>query len=173
MEYPIPHTGEAEAFHKLGVKEFWTYYCCGQGKELSNRFFAMPSYRNRIIGTQFYKFGVQGFLQWGYNFYYSQYSTCSIDPYLVTDALGDFPAGDSFSVYPYQDGPVESLRSVVFYEALQDVRAFRLLEEKIGYDAVLELLESEGTITFTEYPRSAEFLLNLREKINQTIKCSI
>ena len=173
VEYPIPHTGEAEAFHKLGVKEFWTYYCCGQAEKLSNRFFAMPSYRTRIIGTQFYKFNVQGFLQWGYNFYYSRYSTCSINPYLVTDALGGFPAGDSFSVYPYQDGPVESLRSVVFYEALQDVRAFRLLEEKIGYDAVLELLESEGTITFTEYPRSAEFLLNLREKINQTIKCSI
>ena len=170
VEYPIPNTGEAENFKKLDTKEFWVYYCCGQAEKLSNRFFSMPSYRNRIIATQFYKFGVEGFLHWGYNFYNARYSTCAINPFLVTDALGGFPAGDSFSVYPFDEGPIESLRSVVFHEALQDVSAFRLLEQKTGYDEVMKLLETEGKITFTQYPRSVEYIINLRETVNQKIK---
>ena len=55
-------------------------------------------------------------------FYYSQFSIKPLNPYICTDADGAFPAGDSFVVYPGEDGePEDSLRLEVFHEALQDV----------------------------------------------------
>ena len=132
----------------------------------------MPSARNRILGIQLYKFDIVGFLQWGYNFWYSQYSRYPIDPFKVTDAGYAFPSGDAFIVYPGEDGrPLESLRLKVFYEAIQDLRALRLLEELIGREAVMEMLEEDvdEPITFKRYPTDAEWLLNKREQINRKI----
>ncbi len=34
------------------LKHPWVYYCSGEYLEVSNRFFAQPSYRNRILGVQ-------------------------------------------------------------------------------------------------------------------------
>ncbi|CAG7595265.1 hypothetical protein PAESOLCIP111_00032 [Paenibacillus solanacearum] len=168
---PIPSNNHIEPFIEHGVKPLWTYYCVSQRVNVSNRFFHMPSYRNRIIGFQMYKFEVEGFLHWGYNFWYSQYSKKTLDPFRSTDALGAFPSGDPFLVYPGEDGPLESIRMEVFYEALQDLRALQLLESSIGRERVLALVEEglEQPITFSEYPHSMEWLLNKREQINQAI----
>ena len=145
----------------------WGYYCCAQTWEVSNRFLAMSSERTRIIGTQIYKFNLKGFLQWGYNFYYTQYSKKKITPYKVTDAGGAFPSGDAFSVYPYKDGAMPSLRLKVFKEALDDVSLLYMLEEKIGKEQTVALLEEVANqeITFKKYPLREEFFASLRKKI--------
>lgn len=169
---PIPASNHIEPFLENKVPNLWTYYCCSQYKEVANRFFNMPSARNRILGIQLYKFDIVGFLQWGYNFWYSQYSRYPIDPFRVTDAGHAFPSGDAFAVYPGEDGqPLESLRLEVFYEALQDLRALKLLEELIGRDAVMKMLEEDVAepISFKRYPTDAEWLLNKREQINRKI----
>ncbi len=165
VKNPIPAINKNQSF--LGMENLWGYYCCGQHYKVSNRFFAMPSARTGIIGLQLYKFNVKGFLQWGYNFYYSQLSIHPIDPYKVSDGDGAFPSGDAFSVYPSADGyALPSLRLKVFLHALQDIRALEALEERLGRQAVIDLVDSHGKITFEEYPKDAEFLLELREKIN-------
>ncbi|NOU65641.1 DUF4091 domain-containing protein [Paenibacillus sp. LMG 31461] len=171
VQKPIPSNDHIEPFLKAGVPDLWTYYCCVQYKEVSNRFFNMPSARNRIIGLQLYKFGIQGFLHWGYNFYYSQYSIKPLDPFKVTDALHAFPSGDSFLVYPGEAGPIESIRLEVFHEALQDLRALQLLETMIGKERTVALIEDglSEPLTFSEYPRSTEWMLEVRERINQAI----
>lgn len=169
-KYPVANINQAEEIFACGVAERWIYYSCANNKEVSNRYIAMPSYRNRCIGFQFYKYEIDGFLHWGYNFYNSGLSDYSINPFSVTDSYGLMPGGDSFSVYPYHDGPIESLRTVVFYEALQDLGALKLLESLIGRDEVLRLLEEDGEITFKNYPRTNAGLLNLREKINKKIE---
>jgi hypothetical protein len=168
---PIPATNHIEPFLENNVPNLWTYFCCGQYKVVANRFFNMPSARNRIFGTQLYKFNIKGFLQWGYNFWYSQYSKRPIDPFKVTDGEYWVPCGDAFMVYPGQDGPLESLRLEVFYEALQDLRALELLETHIGREAVINLLEDglENPITFSQYPKNAEWILSKREQINKMI----
>ena len=104
IELPVPANDHIKPF--IGkVKELWTYYCCVQADHyVSNRFFSMPSARTRVLGLQLYKFDVRGFLHWGYNFYFSQYSKGLIDPYKVTDAGGSFSSGDSFVVYPGENG---------------------------------------------------------------------
>jgi hypothetical protein len=131
----------------------------------------MPLARERIIGTQFWKYNIAGFLQWGYNFYYSRFSRREVNPFLITDGDCFAPAGDAFSVYPaHGNKPDRSLRLVAFQEALYDLSAMKLAEELCGREAVLEALESEGEVTFSVYPRDTEFVLSLRDKINAMIE---
>jgi hypothetical protein len=140
---------------------------------VSNRFFAMPSARNRIIGVQLYKFNIEGFLHWGYNFYSTMHSKRHINPFAVTDCGGAFPSGDPFMVYPNEDGSAgESIRIMVFHEALQDLRALELLESLAGREFTLGLVEegADGPIAFDAYPKSDEYILELREKVNREIE---
>lgn len=172
IEMPVPANDHIKPF--IGkVKELWTYYCCVQADHyVSNRFFSMPSARTRVLGLQLYKFDVRGFLHWGYNFYFSQYSKGLIDPYKVTDAGGSFSSGDSFVVYPGENGePLDSLRMHVFYNGFEDMLALKLLESKIGKEKALAVLEEglESPLTFRDYPHSAEWLLKTRERINREI----
>lgn len=166
---PIPANNHIQDFLDEGVQNLWTYYCCGQTSDVSNRMMAMPSARNRILGWQLYKFNIKGFLHWGYNFWFSALSKKAVDPYAVTDADGHFPSGDPFVVYPGEDGnPVPSIRLMVFYEALQDMRALQLLEsvssrEEAG--AWLDICFAEN-FDFKTYPRQARTILETREQLN-------
>jgi len=171
VKNPIPATNHIEPFLENNVPDLWTYYCCGQYRDVSNRFFNMPSARNRIIGIPLYKYNIAGFLQWGYNFWYSQYSKYPIDPFRVTDSGYAFPSGDAFVVYPGKERPVESLRLKVFFEALQDMRALQLLESLLGKDDVISILEEglDKPITFSQYPKESEWILLKREQINRVI----
>lgn len=170
VEKPVVCNDHIHTFMEHNVPDLWTYYCCCQVKEVSNRFMAMPSYRNRILGWQLYKYHIRGFLHWGFNFWYSQFSKGMIDPYKETSADMAFPAGDAFSVYPLDEAGevVCSLRLYVFHDGLQDLRALKLLESLAGREAVDALLQDlDG---FTKYPRNSTYCLNLRETVNQMIK---
>ena len=168
---PVVATNALDPFIKADVKDLWCYYCCAQARTVANRFFAMPSYRNRIIGVQMYKYGMAGFLHWGYNFYNTQFSKKKINPYEVTDAGGGFPSGDAFSVYPYENGVIPSLRQKVFKEALDDMRLLTLLEGKIGREETVRLIDATAgmNITFKEYPQNEEFFVKLYENIFNSI----
>lgn len=173
---PIPATDRIEPFIEHNVPNLWAYYCGFQKKGFSNRYISMPSYRNRIIGVQFYKFDIKGFLHWGYNYYNNQYSYSKINPFICTD--GDYfaPSGGPFSVYPAADGTAyESLRLAVFHDAIQDLRAFRLCEKLCGREFVMDLINRNCgcNITFDAYPKSDNYLLNLRESVNNAIKSRI
>ncbi|MCL2106685.1 MAG: DUF4091 domain-containing protein [Oscillospiraceae bacterium] len=172
LERPIPSVDHIEPF--VGqVPELWTYYCCSQDRYcVPNRFFAMPSQRSRVLGFLLWKYRCHGFLHWAFNFWYAQFSLRAVDPFTETDAGGAFPAGDSFLVYPGENGgPLLSLRLKVFHEALQDQRALALLEAQIGYEQALRVLEKglEEPLTFRRYPHSDSWQLETRERINRAI----
>lgn len=173
VENPVVCNDQIEKFIDNGVKDLWTYYCCAQYINVSNRFMAMPSARNRILGIQMYKYRIKGFLHWGYNFYNTQGSVKKINPYIVTDAGEAFPSGDPFLVYPAADGTaIESIRLMVLSQALYDLRALQLLEDLTGREYVMKLVEEElqTPLTFTAYPKSEDYILDLRSKVNQEIK---
>jgi hypothetical protein len=172
VQKPIPANDHIEPFLEAGVPGLWTYYCVGQYKSVSNMFMAMPSARNRILGAQLYKFGIEGFLHWGYNFYYAQYADYPVDPYCVTDADGFAPSGDAFQVYPRADGqPEESIRMMVTAQAIYDMRALEMLEALAGREAALAVLEHGlcEPIRFDRYPASARWLLDMRRRVNREI----
>ncbi len=170
---PVSSLDHIEPFIEHGVPDLWTYYCCGQVVDVSNRLIAMPSARNRILGIQLYKYQLKGFLHWGFNFWFSQFSLHPVDPYLVTDADDAFPSGDPFVVYPGSDGhPVPSLRELVFYDGLQDMRALQLLESLTSREAVLQFIEDRcggQPLTLRQYPREAAWLLSFREALNRKL----
>lgn len=164
---PVVASNHIQPFLDADIPGLWTYYCCGQYKDVSNTFIAMPSARTRVLGMQLFRFRIAGFLQWGFNFYYSQYSDYPIDPYAVTDGDGFVPSGDPFQVYPGPDGEVEpSIRYMTFREAMQDLRALNCLADLIGFEKTNALL---GDMTLERYPASAEALLSLRREINRLI----
>lgn len=170
-EHPVVATNAIDIYLAHKVPDLWAYYCCAQNVGCANRFLAMPSARNRILGWQLFYYDIVGFLHWGYNFYYTQYSKRELNPFLETHAGGGFPSGDSFVVYPGKEDVLVSLRLKVFYEGLQDLRALQLLAEKKGATFVKELIlrYAGGTFTFTQYPHDARFLLSLRDEINQLL----
>lgn len=170
IDLPVCSTNHIHPFLEKKTEPLFAYYCCGQTRGTANRLFGMPQVRNRCIGVQMYASGVQGFLHWGYNYWLSPGSQYPIDPYAVTDCERTFPGGDSFSVYPTEEGPVESARQVVFYEALQDVRLLELMEEKLGRQRVETLLADWPYLAFDTSPRSAEEFLKLRGRLIDAVR---
>ncbi len=171
VKTPVVSTYHIEEFLEKDIEERWIYYCCIHDNKVSNRFIAMPSYRNRVIATQIYKFDIDGFLQWGYNFWYSKFSKNAINPFLTTDANMGYEAGDGFSVYPGENGPLESIRIRVFHDALCDLRAMKLLESYTSKEYVLSIIEEGITpIKFNDTPESEEYVLNLRKRINDELE---
>lgn len=167
---PVPTTEKLDEFATEPVAQRWVYYC-GNYRKTPNRQFGMPSSRNRILGVILYLYNLDGFLNWGYNFWYTQYSLSPLDPFRDTTAGRAFCGGGSFQVYPGEDGPIDSLHYEVFREGLQDLRALRLLEQKIGRDAVISLIHRglDYRISITRYPLNPGWLLTFRRTLNQAL----
>ncbi len=172
VKNPVPAINAIKPFLERDIKNRWCYYCCSQWEKVSNRFLNMPSYRNRIIGLQMYKFDIAGFLHWGYNFYNSAISRYHVNPYVSSGADLGLPSGDTFTVYPWEDDVIPSLRGLVFKEGLQDIELCRELEKYIGRDAVVKMIDDEAgmNVTFEEYPRCADYILNVTNKMKKMIE---
>lgn len=167
IDVPVCCTDHQEPFLAEDIEERWCYYCCGQGVEVGNRFLAMPAYRNRILGVQMFQWDMAGFLQWGYNFYFTAGAAAPLNPYHNSDGMMSWPAGDPFSVYPWKDEAVESTRTVVFYQAIQDRMLLKMLAAKIGLEETKKWVNEQAgmEITFKQYPRNNEFLETLHDQI--------
>ena len=174
IPHPVPGTSEVDEFYKEGVENLWVYYCCAQAKDVPNRFFAMESARNRIMGVLIYLYNIKGFLHWGFNYYYTQYTKKLINPYITTDAGYAFASGDAFLVYPGSNGePLDSIRAEVQDEGITDLRALQMLEtltDRKYVESIIYENLSVKTMNFKEYPRDAKWLLNLRERIAEEIE---
>ena len=155
---------------KRNCDKFRVYYCCSDDCDVSNRFINMPLYRTRSIGYQLYASGAIGFHNWAFNFYYSRLSYRLIDPFSNTDSDGGFPAGDAFCVDPGKEGPLKSIRLISIFEALQDIRALRLLESFIERDETIKLIETQfGGSDFRTCATSANQMIKFRNKVNETL----
>ena len=171
VEIPVTKNDRIEPFLAHKLPRQWVYYCCSQNQLVGNRYLAQPSYRNRILGLQIYKFGCEGFLHWGFNFYNSRRSLKKINPFMYSGGDQGFPSGDPFSVYPVEDGAVPSLRAVIFKEALQDIEVCRLLERYIGKEAVVDMIDKAAgePLTFSCYPRNSRYIPDLIRAMLQRI----
>lgn len=173
VSQPVCALNHIRPFLENRPEKLWGYYCVSQWETSPNRFIAHPGSRTRILGTLLYRYELDGFLHWGYNFYNRACSMDRIDPYRTTDGDGTLPSGDPFVVYPGKDGaPEESLRLMLMDEAMSDLCAMNLLEELAGRDAVLKCLGTEAgeALTFDEYPTGNSYLTSVREKVNRRIE---
>lgn len=122
-DMPIPSIKTFAQFLEAGVPS-WCYYCCGPRKAWLNRLMDTPLPKIAMHGFLFYRWPAKGFLHWGYNYWYKSQTRQLIDPFTSSDGgkWPDWAYGDTFQVYPGPNGPVDSIRWVVFAESLQDYR---------------------------------------------------
>ena len=149
----------------------WCYYTGGQIKNgLSNRILVTPPERNRMIGIQMYQARIEGFLHWGYNYYYDKLSQGLYDPKFEPCGYNNNP-GTAYSVYPGRKGDaIQSVHQKNFHEAILDMRALQLLEKRRGREACEKLIEKHfGKVDFFTAPTSPEQLLAFREDVNREI----
>lgn len=168
LEKPVPNTRSAMQFIEAGVEDLWVYHCGSGYKGVSDRSLAMPTRRTRAIGVQWYRYRIAGFLHWGYNFYNTWLSIAPLDPYQSPEGAYFNPTGDAFLVYPGTDGTAwESIRLNALREAVDDMRALTLYEERFGREAAEALLmeDAGGELTFLRYPTRDDYYIGLREKI--------
>lgn len=172
VEIPVPISNSIESFMPEDIKERWIYYCCGPSVGYSNRFMGMHSARTRFMGMQMYKYGIEGFLHWGLNFYNNQYSHDHIDPFLNGNAGFWAGGGDAVSIYPGRHGmPLESLRLIAFAQGIEDIRALKLCEQYYSKEEIVARLEElfGETITFKKCVNDTETMEKMRAAIDQMI----
>jgi hypothetical protein len=148
-DMPIPSISTAIDFVAAGIP-CWCYYCCGPRGRFLNRLLDTPLAKIAMHGMLFYRWPFQGFLHWGYNYWYRSQTRQLIDPYVVQDGGAwerGWAYGDTFLVYPGPDGPVDSMRWEVLSECLQDYRLLQTLAVSRG-DDLLAPLQS-----FTDFPK--------------------
>lgn len=147
--------------------DFWVYYT-GESMHsgYSNRCLTNTGTRIRIIGIQMYVAGANGFLHWGYNYYYDVLSHGLFNPFCDPCGYGGLP-GTSYVVYPSADGTaISSLRMKILYEGINDYRILKLLERKIGRGQVLlEIEKFFGNVDFRFCP-NGEKIIEFRKYIN-------
>lgn len=167
VECPVTCIDHVHNFLQHDIPNQWTYYCCEPQKGFPNSLLAMPSYNVRILGFLLYKYDIKGFLHWGFNYYNACRSLYPINPYQTTSADKRYPSGDSFIVYPGQDCVYPSIRGEITYEAIQDMNICLALEEKVGRERVVSMIDEAAgrDLRFDDYPRNNKFLENLRAKM--------
>lgn len=148
LDMPIPVIKTALDFRAAGI-ESWCYYCCGPRGPYLNRLLDTPAAKILMHGFLFYRWPFKGFLHWGYNFWQKTMSRTMIDPFTVTDGA-NWPAwayGDTFLVYPGENGPIDSIRWELFADAMQDFRLLQTLGVSRD-DPLLAPIES-----FRDFPK--------------------
>jgi hypothetical protein len=170
VEHPVVAIDALDPFFEAGVEGLWMYYCVGQHTGVANRFIGQPSTRNRVLGTQLFRFRAVGFLHWGFNFYNAHLSVGPIDPFQDTTSGGAFLAGDPFVVYPGEGGrPWESIRFRVFAEGMADHRAMQALRDLAGTEAVLGIVDPDGDLSMTRYSSDADHYRRVRAALTEEI----
>lgn len=157
-DIPVPSISKAINFLDDGIP-CWCYYCCGPRGRFVQRLMDTPLAKIRMNGWLFYRWPFQGFLHWGYNYWYQSQTRNKIDPFVTQDGL-KWPCwayGDCFMVYPGENGPLDSIRWEVFSESLQD---YALLQTLGAERESLSELHS-----FEDFPKSAEWINKARKKL--------
>jgi hypothetical protein len=160
VDVPVPSIATTRQFVEEGIP-CWTYFCCGPRGKYLNRLLDTPLAKLRMAGWLFYRFGVQGFLHWGFNYWYKSQTQQMIDPFTVTDGLAwpGWAYGDTFQVYPGPSGPLDSIRWEVFAESLQDYALLQTLGVPRG-GALLAPFKD-----FDDFPKHEAWLQAARRKL--------
>ena len=175
VKTPIVAIAGADKFYG-NCHDMWLYYTCGYYGEdgfekCSNRLITTKPYRTEILGLHLYRYKASGFLHWGYNYYYDRMSRGIFDPKADPCGYKQYP-GASYIVYPGMGCALPSLRGKYMSVAINDLRLLKALEEKIGYEKVMDICEEyfgEKISKFT-IPDSMEKMLGFRELIKEKLR---
>ncbi|MEW5979479.1 MAG: DUF4091 domain-containing protein [Acidobacteriota bacterium] len=152
-DIPVPLLSSAQDYIDAGIPH-WVYFCTAPRGAYLNRLLDTPLAKIRMSGWLFFKLGAQGFLHWGYSYWYRMETQELIDPFTETTSgvWPGIPPGDPFVVYPGKNGPLDSIRWEVFAESLQD---YALLETA-GIDPDSPVLAEIKS--YSDFPKNETWL---------------
>ncbi|MDH7601303.1 MAG: DUF4091 domain-containing protein [Armatimonadota bacterium] len=144
-DVPVAIISSAQQFADEGFKTM-VYFCCGPRGRYLNRLIDTPLVKIRMSGWLFHKLNAQGFLHWGYNYWYRSQTQELIDPYTEQSgcAWPGWAYGDPFVVYPGPGGPIDSIRWEVFSESLQDQALLRTLGVQPDDEMLADIVSYES-----------------------------
>lgn len=109
-------------------KIVWFYTCVWPQGEYANRYIQQPLIKTRLLHWINYKYGIDGYLHWGLNFWRGD------DPMVETAAIQPdglvLPAGDAWVLYPYKRHLIPSIRLEAMRDGIVDYELLKLLELK-------------------------------------------
>ena len=167
-EYAVAVEYKLQPFIDAGCRPLCTYFCCNpRGRRYPNRFMMQPLPRLIVLGASLWRYDIDLFLQWGFNFYNTFLSRREVSPYGNTDCDNMFLSGDGFIVYPNYAGRSAnmSIRLVAMREMWRLSRILYALEEKLGRDAVLAILDNGGVTDFNVYPIEPGWLFDFQNRL--------
>ena len=147
----------------LGDK-VWTYVCCGPQGHWLNRFLDSPVAHGRLIFWGCAKYGIDGYLHWGWNQFVGVPNPFERTACRNTTGVGtDFPCGDAFIVYPGEGGPWISLRFEAERRGAEEACLLKALREKDpqAHDALIARVFTG----FSEYNDDPALLEQVHEEL--------
>ncbi|WP_274365153.1 DUF4091 domain-containing protein [Paenibacillus thermotolerans] len=113
---------EFEKLRSIGDR-LWFYTCCFPGGHYMNRLWDMPLLRTRYLHWGNYKYDLEGYLHWGFN-----WCDEDKDPFNQTELF--FPPGDTHISYPGPNGPWGSMRLEAMRAGIEDYELLKQLAAK-------------------------------------------
>jgi len=108
----------------------WWYTSVSTKGKYPNRFIDYPLMKSRMIPWISWREGMTGYLQYGYNWWYTPSGK---SPWEDVEQTGKYPPGDGFIVYPSRNrldnAPVSSLRWEAFRDGMEDYEYLTQLEK--------------------------------------------
>ena len=109
---------------KASGDRVWFYNCVQPQGDYANRFAELPWIKTRLTHWVNYRYDIEGYLHWGYNFW-RKHPWDNI-------ASKELPGGDTHIVYPAKEGYgiVESVRYEAMRDGIEDHELLSQLGEK-------------------------------------------
>ncbi len=127
--------------------EVWFYTCVFPQGNYANRFIEQPLIKTRLLHWINFKYGITGYLHWGYNHWLSSDPMTNTTPAHTGPPY--LPAGDAWIVYPGKIGPWDSIRWEAMRDGIVDHELLSMLAEKDQKTA--HALAGKFVLNFDDY----------------------
>jgi len=146
--------------------EVWFYTCLSPTGRYPNRFIDYSLIKVRILHWINFKYGLDGYLHWGYNYWTENpFEDVENEPHHPFP----LPPGDAFIVYPGKSGPLDSIRFEALRDGVEDYEMLKLLLERGKVDEAVELCNL-AVRSITEYVRTPKEFLSIRLKLIERLE---
>nr|WP_270884640.1 DUF4091 domain-containing protein [Paenibacillus aestuarii] len=96
-----------------------------------NRLLDMPLIRTRYLHWGNYKYNLEGFLHWGFNYYIRDQDPFEHASPVLTDlSASRLPPGDTHIAYPGTEGPWGSVRLEAMRAGIEDFELLKMLASR-------------------------------------------
>lgn len=150
---------------KAAGEEIWFYTCVFPQGEYANRFIEQPLIKTRLIHWINFRYGVTGYLHWGYNHWTADSPfTHTTRPHGGPPYL---PAGDPWIVYPGKNGPLDSIRFEAMRDGIVDHELLSMLADKDPVAA--QRLAGSLVLAFDRYETDVATFRGIRRELLDTL----